>query len=100
MNKTLLKIASVLLLCSCEPSSVRQGRKLYEKYYQKTLKDPGSFEVYKEQYTRDGDYKVNWTLDWGAKNSYGAMDRQTDNFTTVGSSIFINGRGYDQKDLE
>lgn len=90
MNKTLLIIVSALLLCSCEPSSVRQGRKLYEKYYKSILKDPESFKVYNEKYTRSGRYEVDWTIDYGARNSYGGMVRKTAHIKTVGGSIFVN----------
>ena len=98
-NKMLIMLAAAFLLCACEPQAVRNGRKLYKKYYQSTLEDPSSFKVYKETYTVDGKYKVNWTIDYGAKNSFGGMVRKTDNIITVGNSIFVNGEGKTEEEL-
>lgn len=86
-------IALILVACNAEPTHVKNGRKIYEAYFQKYLKDPSSFKVYDEKYTADG-ARVNWTLDYGAKNGWGAMDRETVTFETIGSMIFINGHAY------
>jgi hypothetical protein len=90
MRKLLFIILAALALTSCEDSAVANGRKLYEKHYREVLKDPESFKVYSEQYTKIDEYTVSWTLDYGAKNSFGGMVRETAKFKTCGSSIFFD----------
>lgn len=91
---------STLFLLSCEPSPVREGRKVYKAYFRKNLIDPESFKVYGEKYEITNDVRVEWTLDYGAKNRGGGMNRHEIKFTTVGTHIRIDGWGYDLKDLE
>ena len=77
MKKFLFTILCIVTLCSCENKYVSSGRNLYELYFDKVLKDPSSFKVYNEKYTLDENgITVNWELDYGAKNSYGAMVRE------------------------
>jgi len=38
-------------------------------------------------------------VDYGAKNSLGGMERKTENFTTVGGQIYLNGKFYKKKDF-
>ena len=88
--KRILTLLSVLLLfTSCEPSQVRKGRWIYKAYFKHTLKDPSSLVIYKENYTLDGTCSVIWEIDYGAKNSYGAMVREDIKFTTIGN-LFIS----------
>ena len=65
--KKLLSIAFLAaLLCSCEPSSVRNGRDLYMLYFEETFKDPSSIKVYSEEYEVNENSKVGevkWTLE-------------------------------------
>ena len=98
-NKMLIMLAAAFLLCACESSEVRHGRDTYKAYFQKCLKDPESFKVYKEEY-EETDKGVEWTLDYGAKNSFGAMVRNTVHFSTIGNSIITDDGIYDKKDLE
>lgn len=89
---SILLVSLVILLCSCESSAVSRGRRTYEKYFHKVLKDPESFKVYSEKYVEAPDgYEVTWTLDYGAKNSYGAMVRKEVTFTTTVGLIKIDG---------
>ena len=70
-------------------------------YYYWILKDPDSFKVYSEKYKLVGDNDVEWTLDWGAKNGYGAMTRKIETFkTTKDWWIIIDGEMYLKKDLK
>ena len=87
----MLAMAFPMMFVSCCDKAVSQGRETYKEYFKSILKDPDSFKVYKESYTKDGEYTVNWVLDYGAKNSFGAMVRETVTFETVGTSMFING---------
>ncbi len=50
--------------------------------------------------TKDGDFTVNWELDYGAKNSLGGLVREKATFTTVGTSIFIDGSSYRLDELK
>ena len=99
MNRILIMLTAAFLLCACESSQVRQGRDTYKAYFRKYLKDPESFKVYKEEY-KETDNGVEWTLDYGAKNSFGAMVRKTVHFSTVYDLIDTDDGIYDKKDLE
>lgn len=98
--KLFLLLVGIFIITSCE-DSVSQGRKLWKMYYHHILNDPESFKIYDEKYTRDGDYSVNWTLDYGAKNSLGGMVRKTDTFSTVTDDmISIDGSIYFRDNLK
>ena len=100
MRKIVVFIICTLLLCACDPAPVRNGRKIYERYYRKVLNDPESFKVYSEHYNVVDGTEVQWTLDYGAKNGYGAMVRKTVTFTTLGEYyITIDGETYSRDDL-
>lgn len=99
MKKVILLFILALPLFSCENRYVSEGRTLYEMYFEKYLKDPSSFKVYDEKYTIDG-ATVHWTLDYGAKNGFGAMDREQVEFETISDYIFIDGKSYRKEDLE
>lgn len=103
MKKALLLILvatlQIITLSSCD-EAVYKGRKVYKAYFDYILKDPKSFKVYNEEYTKDGDFAVNWELDYGAKNSLGGMVRENVSFTTIGTEIFIDGNHYKLEDLK
>lgn len=105
MKKTLLFLACVLLFCACEPQNVKQGRKIYNKYFHHVLIDPDSFKVYSEKYTvkESKEYNENWvewSLDYGAKNGYGAMTRKDVKFETYKDMMIkIDGEVYTSGDL-
>ena len=71
---------------------------MYEAYFDKVLKDPSSLEIYNEAYTVEG-VSVKWTIDYGAKNSFGAMDRQIIEFETTPSMLEVNGNFYTREEL-
>lgn len=97
-KKLLLSLLLLLILSSCEPSAVRDGRYAYEAYFHEVLKDPASFVVYNEQYEVDSTgVRVLWTLDYGAKNSFGGMKREKIEFTTIGKVLWANDRSYDYR---
>ena len=97
MKKILVLITLAILLCACEESEVSNGRKTYKEYFQKTLKDPNSLIIYSEKYEKTI-YGITWTLDVGAKNSYGGMIRNTYIIETIGRSSVISVKR-DYKDL-
>ena len=73
---------------------------MYKTYLKSTLKDPNSLEIYKESYTVEDDgYTVKFTVDYGAKNSLGGMERKKENFTTFGGQIYLNGKFYNKEDF-
>lgn len=97
---TIIGLSALFCMSSCD-EAVYKGRKVYKAYFDYTLKDPESFKVYSEKYTKDGDFTVNWELDYGAKNSLGGMVREKATFTTVvGTSIFIDGSSYRLDELK
>lgn len=82
----LLMIICISILPSCD-SHVSQGRSAYKKYFNETLKDPSSFIVHSEKFTKEGEYTVNWILDIGAKNSFGGYIREAYKIKTVGDKV-------------
>lgn len=99
MKKIALLFILALLLLSCENKHVSEGRNMYKMYFEKYLKDPSSFKVYDEKYTLDG-VSVHWKLDYGAKNGFGAMDREQVEFETSLGYLFIDGKSYRKEELE
>lgn len=95
----LLIFICISILPSCD-SAVSQGREVYKAYFNHILKDPDSFKVYSEKYSKDGEYTVKWDLDYGAKNSFGGMIRKQVSFETIGTKIHIEGDFYDIKDFK
>lgn len=87
MKKLILLLACGLLFASCAPKEVREGRKIYKAYFEYILKDPSSLEIYREEYEIIEDSKVHWEINYGAKNSYGGMVRNTIGFTTLGDRM-------------
>ena len=85
MKKLIIIIISCFILVGCEQEEVRQGRALYKAYFNKYLKDPESLRIYDEAFSvsQKDDNTVYWTIDYGAKNDYGAYVRRTVRFTTV-----------------
>ena len=96
----LLAFAPVLFFSSCEDEDVATGRKIYQAYFNKILKDPSSFKVYSEKYTKKSGSTVEWELDYGARNSFGGMVREQVEFRTFGDMIIIKDDMFDLKDLK
>ena len=94
MKKFLVFVIIILALASCEDSEVAKGRRIYKKYFKEVLKDPSSFVVYKEDFKKDGSSIVEWTIEYGAKNSFGGMVRKTVEFKTVNNAIYVEGSCY------
>lgn len=87
MKNTLFALIAILCLCSCEDNAVSRGRTAYKEYFNKTLKDPSSIVIHSEEVIDIKETTATFVLDVGAKNSYGAMVRQTYTITTNGRSI-------------
>ncbi len=98
MKNILLLFTLAFIFCSCENRYVSDGRNMYEAYFDKVLKDPSSLKIYNEAYTVDG-VSVKWVIDYGAKNSFGAMDRQTIEIETNPSMLEVNGNLYTREEL-
>lgn len=81
----------MFVLIGCDPDVI-DGRAAYKQYFKENLKDPRSLVIYKETFKKEGDYTINWTVEIGAKNSFGGMNRETYEFTTIGDKlIMVNG---------
>ena len=54
MKRLLLSLLVILSLAltSCEDQEVSNGRRLYQKHFREVLKDPESFTVYSETFTK------------------------------------------------
>ena len=79
---------------------MRNGRKTYNLYFNKFLKDPSSFTVYSEKYELVDETTVKWTIDYGARNGMGGMNRKTVTFETWGGNIDIEGEFYTHDQLK
>ena len=81
MKKCLLIVALILsvVMLSCESSNIRTARKMYREYIKSTLKDPHSLVYYEETLVNEhrGSGEIEFYVDYGAKNSYGAMARMS-----------------------
>lgn len=75
MKKIVLFLLLGILFIGCESSE----RKAVNKYYEDRLKDPSSFVVYsfKPYDKKATTTEKTYILDYGAKNGFGAMDRET-----------------------
>lgn len=94
MKKFTVLVIAILALVSCEDSEVSKGRRIYKKYFKEILKDPSSLVVYREDFKKDGSSIVEWTIEYGAKNSFGGMVRKTVEFKTVNNAIYVDGSCY------
>lgn len=94
MKKLLFVLSLFFIACSSEPDVVKSGRNSYKQYFEKVLKDPSSLVIYNESYelTDDGTH-VHFTVDYGAKNSFGGMERKTIHFESgfAGTNLKANG---------
>lgn len=99
MKKIIFLLVAMVALSSCEDHKVSEGRKLWKSYLKKNLKDPSSLVIYDEDYTEGG--SVMWTIEYGAKNSFGGMGRETLECITDGKKLIIIGGGvYNKEELE
>lgn len=99
MKRIIFSLLAALLLCACQPQSVTDGRNVWKKYFHKVLTDPESMKIYEEKYVEIDDHTVQWTLDYGARNGFGAMVRKTVTFKTTHHIIDIDGQLIDVRDL-
>lgn len=103
MRKAILFLMTTVFLTACnkEPKCVSEGRELYQLYFQKTLRDPESLKIYSEKYEVDEKgIEVSWTIDYGAKNGFGAMDRATKELMTIGDMLFIDNHYISKERLQ
>lgn len=64
-------------------SSCNDNKSAYIKYLKSNLKDPESLVIYKEEIVDKKDKTVIVKVDYGAKNSYGGMERETYYFRII-----------------
>ncbi|MGQ1934983.1 hypothetical protein ACT4RV_03695 [Ornithobacterium rhinotracheale] len=94
MKKLFLLLVIVsfgLSLTACN-SDITNGRKSYMKYFEYTLKDPESLKIYNEKVDKKGNHTYEFIVDYGAKNGYGGLTRETMRFVTEEGVLFsVNG---------
>lgn len=90
MKNLIVFLMLSLFFVSCEDSAISNGRKMWKAYLNKYLKDPASLVIHKEEMKQDG-YKVEWEIDYGAKNSFGGMKRELLKCTTFPDMMFVEG---------
>lgn len=84
--KKLILLFTVLLLVSCG----NKDEKAIQEHYKSVLKDPESFQVHSMELlsTEDDGLTKLYKLDYGAKNSFGGMVRDTDRVTIIGDKVY------------
>ena len=75
--------------CKFEKQYVKDSREMWKAYFQIILKDPSSLIIYKEDYKDVSHGVVEWSVDYGAKNSFGGMNRKTIEFKTINDLLFV-----------
>ena len=96
---TIIGLSALFCMSSCD-EAVYKGRKVYKAYFDYTLKDPESFKVYSDNFLNYGVFIVYCFLYYVSNNSFGGMVRENATFTTVGTSIFIDGSSYRLDELK
>lgn len=102
MKRIILILITTLSFIGCkfEKQYVKESREMWNAYFQITLKDPSSLTIYKEEYKDISHGVVEWTIDYGAKNSFGGMNRKTIEFKTLNDILFVGDYGtYKKSDL-
>lgn len=85
MKKLLLILALMMLAVSCKTNDEKQ----IDEYFKNNLKDPSSFVIHKlERYNTGNENDKFYKLDYGAKNGFGAMDRETVVIEFTGDHIY------------
>lgn len=98
MKKILFLLAIAFSLAGCEDKGISTGRSLYKAYLKKFMKDPSSLVIYNESYTKEG-YRIYWTIDYGGRNGFGGMTRETLEVETLNGIIFTENGTYKLSDL-
>lgn len=99
MRKVVVLFLLLLPLTSCEDAKISSGRELYYMYFKEMLRDPSSFVVYKETFSKNG-AEVEWKIEYGAKNGFGGMVKEEAEFSTIGDALYIDGSMYEKKGEE
>ncbi len=82
--KKLILLFTPLLLLSCK----NEQEKAIDTYFAEHLNDPESFKIYSLKTVEDEGTMKKYILDYGAKNGYGAMTRETVYVTVIGDEVF------------
>jgi hypothetical protein len=91
-------ILFIFLSVGCEKDSITQGRNAYMAYFNSTLKDPTSLKIYSEKiipYDPNNSEIpdptcgscINFKVDYGAKNGFGAYVRDEKVFVTMSGVV-------------
>lgn len=102
MKRLILILITTIAFIGCEfeKAYIKEGREMWKAYFQITLKDPNSLVIYEESYTDEGHRCVEWKVNYGAKNGFGGMVRETISFKTIGDLLLVGDYGtYKKEDL-
>ena len=74
---------------SCKDKKETGAITLCKEYLQKNLQDPESLKIYEVKASSKDEHGVSWEvfLDYGAKNGFGGMNRNTVSFQIIGDAI-------------
>ena len=84
--KKLILLFTVLLFAACG----NKYEKAIQEHYKSVLKDPESFQVHSIELhsTEDDGLTKLYKLDYGAKNGFGGMVRDTERVTIIGDKVY------------
>ncbi len=95
MKRLIFLMAIAILLFSCKDKLDIA----IEEHYKSVLKDPSSFKIYEMSVVEDDGVKVWVKLDYGAKNSFGAMGRETEYLLIIGSEVLETANEYNFEEM-
>lgn len=85
MKKSILLIAIIFLFAGCK-NNIDTA---IENYFNENLKDPSSLVVYSKKVVENYSTSRWVRLDYGAKNSFGGMIRETEYFYIIGDDVMM-----------
>lgn len=100
-NLILILITTLSLVgCKFEKQYIKESREMWMAYFHKVLKDPNSLVIYEEKCNDIGIDVVEWEIEYGAKNGFGGMVRETEKFKTIGDLLLVGEYGtYKKEDI-
>lgn len=85
MKKSLLFIAVLFLFAGCK-NNIDVA---IDNYFNENLKDPSSLVIYKKEVVNRYSSSCWVRLDYGARNGFGGMIRETEYFYIIGNEVMM-----------
>lgn len=88
-NNSFIKIfviVTTIVLSACNHKE-KSAKAAVHNYIKKTLRDPNSFEVYNETAEKQNKHTYLITVDYGAKNGFGGIERTKEKYLVIGGNV-------------